>query len=147
MISVNSRFNSELPDILPDDLAAAKWPYTIVPLRATTTLSTCRFVSNVAENRYPVFCLLESMGSIVRINMRVPAGMVIFLPPCGGKETVAGILSNADARVLKKSPWAIVVPNIRPATQTKRLRIFFVSLVMLTSLLQRSVERTQSVDR
>src|ERR1700728_3454326 len=147
MISVNSRFNSELPDILPDDLAEAKWPYTTVPLGATTTLSTCRFVSKLAVNRYPVFCLLESMGSIVRINMRVPAGIVLFLVLCGARETVAGITLSADGFSPKESPWAIVIPNNRAATQIKKLRIFLVSLVMFMNLLQLSVERMQSVDR
>src|SRR6516162_5095408 len=97
-MSVNSSVSSELPDILPADDACAKRPYTVLPRGATTTFSTCRFVSRLAVKRKPAFCLLESMGSIVLIRIRVPAGTVTRCSLCGEKApAAAGYAEKAAA--------------------------------------------------
>src|SRR5271156_823120 len=147
-ISVNSSDSSELPFILPADSADARRPYTVVPLGATTMLSTTRFVSRLAVKRKPAFCLLESMESIMRIKIRVPAGTVIFFALCGARDpTPAGIVFKDDAVLRKESPWATVSPISRAAAQKIRLRICLLSFVAFIVTLRQSAEKKRSADQ
>ena len=52
-MSVSSRVNSELPDILPADEACASRPYNFEPRGATTVSSACRLVSRLSGEAIP----------------------------------------------------------------------------------------------
>src|SRR5271154_3464468 len=137
-MSVSSRVSSELPDILPADEAEARWPYTVVPLGATTTSTACRFVSSVAVNLYPAFCLLESMESTIRISTRVPAGTVTVFAFCAAAAVAAiGVLSSVLAEELVAEPWYTVATPARiVAAQIIAFRISCLLLPGFTGLTQ-----------
>src|SRR5215468_1924114 len=87
--------------------------------------SASKLVSRVAVNRYPVFCVLVSMGSIVRIRMRVPAGTVTL--SCAGP---AALAERARRPPVQKLPFgnageatAIAMVTRRAAGQKRELRI------------------------
>src|SRR5580704_7980377 len=107
-MSVSSRVSSELPDILPADSADVRRPYTVVPLGATTRLSTWRLVSRLAVKRYPAFCLVESIESIMRIKIRVPAGMLILFVPWAADDASSARtgFKPADEPFAKETPCA-----------------------------------------
>jgi len=65
--------------------------------------------------RLPVFCLLESMESIIRMRIRVPAGTVILLLLCAAEFAV--IAGSAEGPAIQDpSPefgYAVTIPRAK----------------------------------
>src|ERR1700683_1845087 len=120
----------------------------MVPRGATTASSTLRFVSRLAVKRYPAFCLLESIGSIVRIKMRVPAGTVT-LAFCGaGAANQAGLaFKRADEALPNEFSCRAAKPSSSTTAQTTDFFMFFLSFVTFISFLQRWAEKKRSEDQ
>jgi hypothetical protein len=112
-------------------------------------LSTTRFVYRLAVKRSPDFCLVESMESIMRIKMRVPAGTVIFFELCAAAEAaVAGaVLATAATLLAKEFPCMDTIPNRMATAQTDTVRICFLSLVAFTIIPPQSAEKKPSEDQ
>src|SRR4029077_6991220 len=143
-ISVSSKINSELPDILPADEASARRPYNVVPRGATTVSPACKLVSRVAVKRYPFVCFVVSIESTIRIRIRVPAGTVILFLLCAAALAEAGF-AKPERGPSPKIPGIIATLNRNVVVQTNALRISVSPFPDATSPAQRRAARNRSV--
>src|SRR5271166_297173 len=142
-ISVSSKDNSELPDILPAEEASARRPYSVVPRGAITLSSAWRLVSRVAVKRKPVFCLEESIASTVRIKMRVPAGTVILFLVCAAGLAAASC-AKPEGEPSPETPGTIAMPTRSVIPQKKVLAIAYSPSPEATNPAQQWAERKRS---
>ena len=76
--------------------------------------------------RYPVFCLLESIESTVRIKMRVPAGTVIVFPPWAAEEvTLPGDVVKLAEETVAERTLCRSEPQQDRHTNNRNLHFFF----------------------